>query len=215
MTDKQPIISDLLGEVTKKIRDASLSEEEVAKMLAGVLQESARTLDGAPLEIYRELEGLAAYIQGTRMELAALQAAESVSAEHIPSAGGELDAVVAATEEATNTIMNCCDDIGAVAGRIGGADGDALNACVTRIFEACNFQDITGQRIGKVVRTLKHIETHINQLVDMFGGPTGFPTAPKSDEELDEERKLMNGPQLPGNGVTQDDIDKLLAGFDG
>jgi len=211
MTTSQTI-GDILRDVREKMRDPSISEEDIAKMMTVALQGTVNDLNTPSRDLYQELEGLSAYIKTARHELAALQAAETVSAEHIPSAGGELDAIVAATEEATNTIMNCCDDIGAVAGRIGGADGDALNGCVTRIFEACNFQDITGQRIGKVVKTLKHIETHINQLVDMFGGPQG---APASREPSAAEQSLMNGPQLPGNGVSQEEIDKLLAGFDG
>ena len=94
-------------------------------------------------------------------------------ATHFQNAWDELDAVVAATEEATNTIMNCCDDISAIAGKVGGEDGDALMNNVTKMFEACNFQDITGQRIGKVVKTLRYIETHINQLVELFGKEIG------------------------------------------
>ena len=111
-------VSDLLRNATNMMRDPSVSEEEVAKMLATALQESARNLDAPPQQLYKELEGLASYIQNTRTELAALHAAGNATAEHIPSASDELDAVVAATEEATNTIMNCCDDIGAVAGRV-------------------------------------------------------------------------------------------------
>ncbi len=211
--DQQPMVSDLLRNATAMMRDPSVSEEEVAKMLATALQESARNLDAPPQQLYRELEGLADYIQNTRQELSALHDAESVSSEHIPHASDQLDAVVAATEEATNTIMNCCDDIGAIAGRVGGDDGVALTNLVTQIFEACNFQDITGQRIGKVVKTLQHIETHITKLVDAFGGPKGRPGAPANDV-MTGDAALMNGPQLPGSATSQDDIDKLLAGFD-
>ena len=35
---------------------------------------------------------------------------------------------------------------------------------VTRIYEACSFQDITGQRIGKVVTALKAIEGRVQQV---------------------------------------------------
>ena len=38
------------------------------------------------------------------------------------------------------------------------------------IFEACNFQDLTGQRINKVMTTMKFIEHHINTMMDIWGG---------------------------------------------
>jgi len=39
-----------------------------------------------------------------------------------------------------------------------------------QVFESCNFQDLTGQRISKVVATLKFIETHIIKMMDIWGG---------------------------------------------
>ena len=45
---------------------------------------------------------------------------------------------------------------------------------VIKIFEACNFQDLTGQRITKVVATLKFIETHIVRMMEIWGGLEAF-----------------------------------------
>ena len=45
-----------------------------------------------------------------------------------------------------------------------------LQDATTRIYEACGFQDITGQRITKVVATLKAIERKVAQIVATFGG---------------------------------------------
>jgi chemotaxis protein CheZ len=81
---------------------------------------------------------------------------------------------------------------------------------VTNIFEACNFQDISGQRIRKVTKVLETIETKVIKLVAMFGSehegvktPTAEPKGPLSDQEL------LNGPQLDG-APTQDDVDRLF-----
>src|SRR5260370_18347260 len=41
---------------------------------------------------------------------------------------------------------------------------------VVSIFEACNFQDLTGQRISKVMTTMKFIENHITVMMDFWGG---------------------------------------------
>lgn len=70
-------------------------------------------------------------------------------------------------------------------------------------------QDITGQRIGKIVRALKHIESKIESLVKTFGSGAAVPK-PK----VEEGPNLLEGPALPGGGQSQEDIDKLLASFD-
>ena len=86
-----------------------------------------------------------------------------------------------------------------------------MQDATTRIYEACSFQDITGQRITKVVNTLKTIEAKVGQIVFMFGdaGGEGAAAAGRSDEAA-----LLNGPQLPAAAMDQSDIDKLLASFE-
>jgi chemotaxis protein CheZ len=88
---------------------------------------------------------------------------------------------------------------------------------VTRVYEACNFQDITGQRITKVVKALQHIEQKVDGLLAIFGDGLHLATGEGregSDLSRDEaDRKLLNGPQLPDDASTQDEIDKLLADF--
>ena len=85
---------------------------------------------------------------------------------------------------------------------------------VVKIFEACNFQDLTGQRISKVVATLKFIETHIVRMMEIWGGLEAF-----KDIEADKiaapegDAKLLNGPKIDGEvgHASQDDIDSLFA----
>ena len=50
-----------------------------------------------------------------------------------------------------------------------GEPATKLQDATTRIYEACSFQDITGQRITKVVTTLKTIEAKVAQIVATFG----------------------------------------------
>jgi chemotaxis protein CheZ len=97
--------------------------------------------------------------------------------------------------------------------------GEKVTEAVTLVYESCNFQDITGQRITKVVRALKHIESKVDALVGAFGEdiakyksahPKGEPAA----KDPMADAALLNGPQLPDNASKQDDIDALLASFD-
>ena len=121
--------------------------------------------------------------------------------------------MVGATEDATNQIMDSCDVISAIAAKVDPEPRAELTQAVTRIFEACNFQDITGQRITKVVRTLKHIEGKIEVLIQALGEEVQK-THRSAAADPNNEDSLLNGPQLPGNAIDQSEIDKLLASFD-
>ena len=80
------------------------------------------------------------------------------------------------------------------------------------IFEACAFQDITGQRVGKIVKTLLYVEERVNALIAMWGPEALSHAQPLETEETDSDKKLLSGPQLAGQGVSQDDVDVLLQG---
>ena len=137
-----------------------------------------------------------------------------VSDKHIPSATDELDAVVGATEDASAQIMDATEAIQGCAGKV--ADENVKNEILahsTKIFEACSFQDITGQRISKVIKTLHDIEMAVDKLLNLFD-PVAQSERLVAEDNRNEDDKLKNGPQLAGEGVTQDDIDKLLAEFD-
>ncbi len=194
-----------------------LPREEVAGIVQAVLSSLAGDATAHDIQLYRELEGLAQYIQEAKRELAALRPAD-IRDQHIPTATDELDAVVGATEQATFAIFDACDAIGVVAGRIDADNAAQLTDATTRIFEACNFQDITGQRITKVVRALKHIEAKVDALVAFFGDEMTHVTPPPSEEPADTnpdpDKGLLHGPQMPGNAIDQDEIDRLLASFD-
>ena len=94
-----------------------------------------------------------------------------------------------------------------------GVAGTTLQAATTRIYEACSFQDITGQRITKVVTTLKAIEGKIAQIIGTFGRAGSIASADLR-KATHPEAELLNGPQLPANAMDQSDIDKLLASFE-
>ena len=83
-----------------------------------------------------------------------------------------------------------------------------------RIYEACSFQDITGQRITKVVNTLKTIEAKVTLIIDTFGMHHWQDIAPsiKTDTQKPDAH-LLNGPQMPAAAMAQADIDALLADF--
>jgi chemotaxis protein CheZ len=216
--DDSERLSAFQSDLQEKIKAAHaavrspLSADEITDIVKQVVASLSGDISATDLKFYSELEELAKYIRHAKQEIAAIKP-KDITVNHIPHATDELDAVIGATEEATNKIMDVCDTISAIAGNCTTEINDQLIACTTRIFEACNFQDITGQRITKVVQTLKYIDEKVAALLKALGeeihhgGDEG-----EGDAALDGEKALLNGPQLPHNAIDQDAIDKLLAG---
>ncbi|HYF08784.1 MAG TPA: protein phosphatase CheZ [Acetobacteraceae bacterium] len=157
-----------------------------------------------------ELHELNRTIARAKAEIAALSVGD-ITVSHIPAAADELDAIVEHTAQATNTILDSCEALEAMGAGLQGEAAEILQAAVTRIYEACSFQDLTGQRIGKVVRALKAIEARVDAAVAAAAGEAPMPAdiAPATEGE-----RLAEGPQLPAAAASQEDIDRLLASFD-
>ncbi|MCG8441122.1 MAG: protein phosphatase CheZ, partial [Caulobacterales bacterium] len=83
-----------------------------------------------------------------------------------------------------------------------------VDAAMTRMIEACSFQDITGQRVKKVVTTLTHIEERIDRFANVMGVHDAAPVTTEKDEW--SKSNLLNGPQIDGPAVDQDAIDALF-----
>jgi chemotaxis protein CheZ len=161
--------------------------------------------------IVRELAAVADYIGHMKQEVAALKPNE-LSRERIPLANDELGNVMQTTASATHTIMAAAEEI-LGAGSLSDKDYRALvETRVLAIFEACSFQDITGQRIVKVLEALGHIEKRLNrfaQAVNVRDSAEG----PDPEEALRQARAevlLLNGPQNDDVAIKQDDIDALF-----
>lgn len=196
------------------------STGDLHAMVQQVLNTMIGDLTLGDIKLYKELEALAAFIQNAKAEIAAVRPAE-ISEQHIPRATDELDAVVGATEEATGSILDACEALETFGGTLANDQRDEISAIVTRIYEACNFQDLTGQRINKVVRTLKEIELRVAALIAAFGEETSKETAavpiPVPEPVIvpgpHGESALLNGPQLPDEAKKQAEIDAILASF--
>lgn len=209
MADEQ--LEALEAELSK-LDSGKLSENDVHRLIERVI-ETLRRSHFSNKQVFDQLSALSATIAATRREIATIRA-DAIGGQHIPNATDQLDEVVEATETATNKIMDCCDRLNALAETQAPELKDKIVDEVTRIYEACNFQDLTGQRITKVVRTLKHIEaqilTLINALEQMgFKFETGEEKLVLS-KSTDTEKHLLNGPQDAAGAIKQDDIDKLF-----
>jgi len=124
----------------------------------------------------------------------------------------ELEAVVAGTEQATEKILAAAEEIdqlannlsAALSGKLEQGAAQDIRELVIRIFEACNFQDLAGQRVAKVKATLHAIELHIEGLLDEI---KNMPKAKRGDGT-----QFLHGPRLDNETghATQAEIDALF-----
>ena len=208
--------NDQLSRCLAAVRTKRESAEQRDAIVA-LVEEVVFSLDGelkqSDIGLYQELESLAEFIRSAKTEIADLRP-EQISDEHVPVATDELDAIVAATEEATGTILDNVEVIEGLAGEMPEAISGKVTDSITKIYEACNSQDITGRRTSKVIRTLQGIEEKIEALVTALGGErerAAKRSAPAETSNTKTDADLLNGPQMPGEGISQEDIDALLA----
>ena len=168
-----------------------------------------------------ELDLIHDAINRTKQEIAVLQG-NSFNGAEMGRATGELGAVVGGTEAATQRILEAAEAIDQSASalcKITSADqqqllSEEIQERVISIFEACNFQDLTGQRISKVMNTMKFIEQHVSVMMDIWGGVDAMGETHASnvgDKETGDVR-LLNGPKLDGDAghASQNDIDAMF-----
>ena len=172
--------------------------------------------------LHADIESLAEYINSTKAEIAEIRF-EKIKTEYLPEASDQLTAIVGATEKATNEIFEAVELIEELASTMAPEQAEQISQAVTRVYEACGFQDITGQRISKVVAALQDIESRVGALLQAFGEGDGAATSrletadtkpAASDIGGNSDQELISGPQLPENANSQADIDALLASFD-
>ncbi len=154
------------------------------------------------------LEYLSDHIRMTRDEIGALR--PGCDAQLFSSTTDELEEIVGETARAANRIMDAAETIETVAAGAEPAMAAALTDAVTSIYEASSFQDITGQRITKVVRALQSLESKLASLVEAFAPPP----ADSAPQEKQGDAALLNGPQLAPNANSQTDIDALFASLE-
>lgn len=202
---QSPHIAALLRASDRELLSEILRRRQVS---IETLRPLLNAIDAA---IYRELKGIADYISFLRSEISALQP-NDMRAKRIPAAGEELSAVVSATEAAGNAIMARAEAVMS-AEPADLADFKAfVDEQMLAIFEACSFQDLTGQRITKVVRTLEQIETRVSRFAVATNADdsSGFANDTEATDAERRARLLIHGPSLAGDGMQQSEIDRIL-----
>lgn len=188
------------------------SEERIAELEA----ENRRLQD--------KLENERARADATRELLEALKPAGGGTSDRLELAERELQAIVKSTEEATQTILDMSEEVESMAETLAQAashdpvieeQSDQLRQVATQIYQAANFQDVTGQRVTKVVRTLDFVEQHVHDMKATWEiapqeRPQRRTDGDGGDSVTDGDTGLLNGPALEDEGMNQADIDALF-----
>ncbi|MEP1443104.1 MAG: protein phosphatase CheZ [Hyphomicrobiales bacterium] len=166
----------------------------------------------------KELDQIYEAIAKTKTEIVSLNGAGLNLGNNRPQ--DELDAVVCGTENATNQILTAVEEVEAnatlLANTLVGDEGliaANIQEKVLLIYEACNFQDITGQRISKVVEALRFVSERTDRMIEIWGGMDSFDHIEVEEVDTREgDERLKNGPalEMDDNVATQDDIDALF-----
>jgi hypothetical protein len=205
-----------LDEFAKRVRASDT--DRILTALGDLKTTLTETVTTPAVDVLRrELETMAASIAQTRREIASIRP-DGPGNNRIVMATEELDFVVQSTERATSEILTSAERILNIVAELksrGVNDPlcDELDMHGTNLMTACSFQDLTGQRMSKVVNTLRYLEIRVNSMIEIWGithedaASNQIPAGPDKPDG-----HLLNGPAREGEGVGQDDIDRLLNG---
>lgn len=116
----------------------------------------------------------------------------------------EINALDKTSGSAANTIIDATEKI---QGEINQCSDEALKSNlldnINKILEACNFQDLNGQRVKKIKEILKYME-------DNASSALGCLEDKSKNKDMRKDADLMNGPQAGDNTPNQNDVDKLF-----
>lgn len=220
--DRHHEIMEAIGQLGRSVEVVQVDDLDVPDAAPDALLDKYKEEIKEAAKLKTELDLMQAAILRTKSEIVALRY-DGASSDRIRTVTDELDEVVAGTEAATEGILSAVELIdsnaSALAVTLEGVEaGQALEIQeqVVAIFEACNFQDITGQRINKVVGALRYIEERIESMQTIWGESSFDGVEAASDgtegDDVPEGRALASGPSMPeaDDRASQADIDALF-----
>ena len=122
------------------------------------------------------------------------------------NSGLELAGVVQATEDAANRIMGAAEKISAALNDVD--PKPAVLEQVNAIFEACSFQDLTSQRIRRVLDQLTAVDNMLAQMAEH----TQHPPEGEGTDQPREPIRLTFEMLGTGPDLAQSEIDRLMSG---
>ena len=155
-------------------------------------------------ELYAQIKEILAQFEEMRGEAAGI-----LCQSQMPDNTAQLNDVLESTEVAANTIIDTVTLINKITSESAAQPNDKaqINECVSRIYEACSFQDISGQLIKKVLKSLNVLESRLKKLSE---SAKDYANEVQPEKAITLEASLLRGPQLAKDAPTQADIDKIF-----
>lgn len=218
VSTRTPNAASLPHDMAEELRALTREIAELREQVDKATSSEFETDEAALRDIRIEIARMVREIGRAKSELASLKHPLSAD-DPVNTANLQLETIVSATEDATNTIMSATDEIEEMVGRAKAmAPGDTelqnlfddMSNKLINIIEACSFQDLTGQRITKVIGTLRFIEQRVLAMIDIWG-IEAFQAVPVEESGRDiPEGEDLSGPAMEGEGLSQADIDALF-----
>ncbi len=207
---------DTVAEVEAPLRHAELMNEIAAlraMVTAAAMHRSGQieTVSAADNDrLTSELSLIVGAIDGSAIK--ATGAALPADAPPITRITYELSEVANSTEQATQNVLAAAEKIDQVAKNLSATLGGKfeqglvqdIQDYIIRIFEACNFQDLAGQRISKVLSILDFVEDHVARVLEDI--------ARDSAAARRDGSQYLHGPRLDSDSghIDQAEIDKMF-----
>ena len=194
------------GEIMRELRALRAALSVAAPLRANANGERA---NGPVTQLTSQLNLIAGAIRGDG-SVAAVGGKQVGTPAEAPLSriDSELLAVVSGTEQATQKILAAAEEIdiaannlsAALSGKIEQGLAQDIQDLVIQIFEACNFQDLIGQRVAKVLTAMKFVEDHVARVLEEIKTASVAAAA-------------LHGPRLDSDcgHASQDDIDAMFA----
>lgn len=166
-----------------------------------------------------EIENLLRYVERLRSEVAGATKPQDDEKSSFHSMSEQLTAIAHSTEEASHVILESSESISNYVGELeemlDDADAKALCEKITaesmRAMEACSFQDLTGQRVTRILNSLRFVEDRVDAMVELCGQESIRKMSMElAAQDPEPEDVAMHGPQSPGASISQDEIDALF-----
>lgn len=168
-------------------------------------------------QLGENLQALFNYVDRVRVEIASLSG-PGEGADEFATIGKQLDGVLEATHDASDRIMDSVEKSNEASDQLRGMLSDPAQIaildrvidCNSVVFEACAFQDLTGQRVNKIAKSISYVEERVAALRAIWGSTELDAFEAEFRDERTEDEKLLNGPQTKAEAISQDEIDKLF-----
>lgn len=199
------------GTLNAAVNQKNLNEA-YANIASQVAKQLIQELSNKDSKFLQELKNIVQSIDSAKDEIASIRPKE-LTEQDLPDATNSLDIIIQTSEEACGNILSCAEELMEISEYVPSKLQARLTDISTKLFESSNFDDLNGQRVRKVIKTLRTIEERLKGLLAVYGETYESIAPDTSQTEKTKDETLMNGPQDKSEAATQEEIDRILSEF--